>query len=301
MKLLKDWLKAINLLFVLFAVTVQAQEFNAVVQINAQNVAQPDQQIFRTLETSLTEFINNTKWTSQEFKQQEKLNFSLVFVVTDYQNDLFRGNIQIALSRPVYNAAYTTPTFNFKDPNVAFQYVEFDPLFYNANQFENNLISLISFYAYTILAIDADTFKLNGGQDYHREAQRIVSLSQQSNAQGWKASDGLNSRFQLNDDMLSQTFKEYREVMYNYHRNGMDVLVDDPKRAKTVINDQVLKFKDLQSRRPNSLLQRLFFDAKSDEIVNVFSDGPTIDTRALKNALGQLAPNQSSKWRNLKM
>ncbi|MGJ8684142.1 MAG: DUF4835 family protein [Nonlabens sp.] len=301
MKLLIGLFKVVPLVAFLIVSAASAQEFDAVVQVNAQNVAQPNQTIFRTLETSMQEFINNTEWTDQDYRDEEKINCSIVFVVTDYNNDRFKGNIQISLSRPVYNSSYTTPIFNYKDTNVEFEYVEYAPFFYNANQFENNLTSLISFYMYTMLGIDGDTFELNGGQEHHIEAQRIVSLAQQSNSIGWKATDGQGTRFQLNDDMLSQTFKEYREVMYNYHRNGMDIFAEDQKKAKTFLSNEIVKLKVLNSRRPNSLIQRLFFDAKADEIVSIFTGGPAVDIRELKTALQQLAPNQSSKWRNIKV
>lgn len=301
MKLLREPFKYLSVLAVLFMSVVDAQEFNAVVQVNAQNIVQPNQTIFTTLETSMQEFINNTKWTDQEYKEEEKINCSVVMVVTEYNNDRFKGNIQLSLSRPVFNSSYSSPIFNFKDPNIEFEYLEFAPFFYNANQYENNLISLISFYMYTMLGVDGDTFALNGGQEHHIEAQRIVSLAQQSNSIGWKATDGQGTRFQLNDDMLSQTFKEYREVMYSYHKKGMDTFADDQKKAKTVISEEILKLKALNSRRPNSLIQRLFFDAKADEIMSIFSGGPPVDIRELKNTLQQLAPNQSSKWRNIKV
>jgi len=301
MKLLKELFKPLSLIIVLIAGVVNAQEFNGIVSVNAQNIAQPNQTIFATLETSLQEFINNTKWTDQKYKDEEKIDFSLVFVVTGYENDRFEGNMQIALSRPVFNSSYSTPIFNFKDEDIEFSYLEYAPLFYNANQFENNLISLISFYVYTMLGIDADTFALMGGQDFHVEAQRIVNLARQGNSVGWKASDGQGTRFQLNDDMLSQTFKEYREIMYGYHSKGMDTFADDQKKAKTFLSTEILKLEELNSRRSNSLMQRLFFDAKADEIVSIFSGGPSIDIRALKNALQKLAPNHTSKWRNIKV
>jgi hypothetical protein len=279
MKLSKGFYSFLLALFALFL--SNAQELNFTIQVNAQNVAQPDQTIFKTLETSMQEFLNNTKWSDQKFRDEEKINASLVFVVTSYDNDRFRGNFQISVSRPVFNSSYTTPIFNFKDDDIAFEYVEYAPFFYNSNRFENNLISLISFYAYTVLGIDADTFELRGGQPFHEEAQTIVNLAQGSlGAQGWKASDGLISRFRLNDDMLSDTYKEYRDVMYSYHLKGLD---------------------DLHNRRPNSLLQRTFFDAKADEIMSIYSSGPAVDIRELKATLQKLAPNQSSKWRNIKV
>jgi len=282
--------------------TIHAQEMNFTIQVNAENVAQPDQTIFKTLEISLQEFLNNTKWTDQKFKDEEKINASLVFVVTSYDNDRFRGNFQISASRTVFNSSYSSPIFNFRDNDIAFEYVEYAPFFYNGNQFENNLISLVTFYTYTILGIDADTFELRGGQTFHEEAQNIVNLAQGSiGAEGWKASDGLISRFRLNDDMLSETFKEYREVMYSYHIKGLDTFSNDPKAGKIILKKFIQQLDQLNSRRPNSLLQRSFFDAKSDEIMSIYSSGPAVDIRDLKNTLQRLAPNQSSKWRNIKV
>jgi hypothetical protein len=300
MKLSKGFYSFLLALFALFL--SNAQELNFTIQVNAQNVAQPDQTIFKTLETSMQEFLNNTKWTDQKFRDEEKINASLVFVVTSYDNDRFRGNFQISASRPVFNSSYTTPIFNFKDDDIAFEYVEYAPFFYNSNRFENNLISLISFYAYTVLGIDADTFELRGGQPFHEEAQTIVNLAQGSlGAQGWKASDGLISRFRLNDDMLSDTYKEYRDVMYSYHLKGLDTFSKDSKAGKIILKNYLQEFDDLHNRRPNSLLQRTFFDAKADEIMSIYSSGPAVDIRELKATLQKLAPNQSSKWRNIKV
>lgn len=285
----------------LFSTKVAAQELNVTVQVNAQNVAQPDQTIFKTLQTSMQEFYNDTKWTDQKFKDEEKINCSIVFVVTEYNNDRFRGNFQVSVSRPVYNSSYVSPVFNYKDQDIVFEYVEYAPLFYNDNQFESNLISLLSYYAYTFLALDADTFELRGGQRFHEEAQNIVNLAQgNSNAPGWSPSDGLISRYRLNDDLLSDIYKEYREVLYQYHRKGMDTFAGDEKYAKSAIKKYILRLNELQARRPNSLLQRVFFDAKADEISSIFSSGPAIDVKELKESLQQLAPNQSSKWRSIK-
>lgn len=271
-------------------------------QVNAQNVAQPDQSIFKTLESSIQEFYNNTKWTDQKFKNEEKINCSVVFIITKYDNDRFEGNLQVSVSRPVFNSAYVTPVFNYKDQDIVFDYVEFAPLFYNDNQFETNLISILSYYAYTFLGLDADTYSLRGGQKFHEEAQNIVNLAQgNSGAGGWNPSDGLISRYRLNDDILSDTYKEFREVLYQYHRKGMDTFAGDQKFAKSAVKKYILRLNDLQARRPNSLLQRVFFDAKADEISSIFSGGPTIDIKELKESLIKLSPNQSTKWRSIKV
>jgi hypothetical protein len=303
MKLSNGLFKLVIVALLSFAIPATAQEFNMTVQVNAQNVTQPDLPIFEVLETSLQEFFNNTKWTDREYNDEERINGSLIFVVNEYDSNRFQGNFQLSLSRPVFNSSYSTTTFNYKDNDIAFEYVEFSPLFYNANQFESNLTSLISFYAYTMLGIDADTFELQGGQEYHEEAQRIVTLAQTSRNIGWNPNDGngRTSRFRLNVDLLSDTFKEYREVMYNYHINGLDKFALNPKQVKQDLQTYITSFEDMKSRRPNSLLQRTFFDAKADEIVNIYTGGPTVNVSDFKQSLQDLAPNQSSKWRRIKV
>lgn len=296
-KILRNILAVATLLISLQ--TVVAQEFNVQVSVNANNVAQPNQPIFKTLQNSIQEFYNNTQWTSQKYEESEKISCSIVFVVTEYDNDRFRGNFQISMSRPVFNSSYTSPTFNYKDDQIAFEYIEYAPLFYNSNQYENNLLSLLSFYAYTMLGIDGDTFALKGGQKHFEEAQRIVNLAQGSQIEGWRPSDGLISRYRLNDDILSDTYKEYREVLYGYHIKGMDQFADNQTDAKNEIKKQLTKFDALNSRRPNSLLQRVFFDAKAPEIASIFGAGPFMDLRDLKVLLQKLAPNQSATWRTI--
>ncbi len=296
-------LKGLSSLFLLLSFLYgHGQELNATVQVNAQGVAQPDLSIFKTLETSMQEFLNNTKWTDNEYEDEEKITMSLVFVVNVYDNDRFEGNFQVSASRPVFNSTYSTPIFNYKDNDVRFEYVEYAPFFYNKNQYENNLLSLVSFYALTVIGIDADTFEFKGGESYHREAQQIVNLSQSdTSVRGWRPNDGLISRYRLNDDLLSDTYVEYRKVMYEYHLLGMDKFAEDPKKTKEKLKTIIVQFEELNKRRPNSLLQRTFFDAKADEISRIYSDGPAVNIRDLKTLLQKLAPNQSSKWRTIRV
>ncbi|AZQ44018.1 type IX secretion system protein PorD [Nonlabens ponticola] len=302
MKLLNRSFKLAILLLFIGAFST-AQEFNMTVQVNAQNVAQPDASVFGTLERSIQEFINNTKWTDKEYKDHERIDASMIFVVSNFENNIFEGNFQLSLSRPVFNSTYATNTFNFKDNDIRFQYVENEPLFYNNAQFESNLISLLSFYAYTMLGIDADTFALRGGEEFHEEAQQVVNLAQSSRNVGWNPNDGNGrvSRYRLNNDMLSETYAAYRQVMFDYHLNGLDKFALNPKEVKENLQSYIGQFEELSQRRPNNLLQRTFFDAKADEIANIYSGGPAVNIRDFKALLQKLAPNQSSKWRNIKV
>lgn len=291
----------IIVLLLLISFTARSQELNCNVIVNAQFTGNENFQIFRTLQTQLREFVNSTKWTEKEYGPQERIECGIFINVTEYDNsDLFKASIQVQSSRPVYGSTYSTPIYNVNDKDFTFRYVEFQNLLYNQNQFESNLISVIAFHIYMVLGLDADSFAPNGGDDYLKQAQTIVNYSQQENAKGWKLEDGLQTRFALIDNIMSPTFKEYRSVMYDYHRNGLDLMSEDPKRGKEAVANAIQEFNAMNRRRPNSFLLRTFFDAKGDEIEQIFSDGPSVPITELVATLNRVAPMYSSKWRSIK-
>ena len=293
--------KILFVFLLFFGLTVQAQELNCNVIVNAQFTGNENFQIFKTLQTQLREFVNSTKWTNKEFGPQERIECGIFINITEYDNsDSFNASIQVQSSRPVYGSTYSTPIYNVNDKDFSFRYVEFQNLLYNENQFQSNLVSVIAFHIYMILGLDADSFAPNGGDDYFKQAQTIVNYSQQENAKGWKLEDGLQTRFALIDNLLSPTFKEYRSVMYDYHRNGLDIMSEDPKKGKAAIADAIGEFEPMNRRRPNSFLLRTFFDAKGDEIEQIFSDGPNVEITDLITTLNRVAPMHSSKWRSIK-
>ncbi|GGD37268.1 type IX secretion system protein PorD [Muriicola marianensis] len=283
------------------SLSVWAQELNCVVTVNSDQVGQTNQQIFRTLERSLNDFVNRNKWTNRVYKENERVNARMFITVTNFESNRFEANIQIQSSRPVFNTTYETPVFNYKDNQFNFQYIEFQPLIYNPNVFDSNLVAVISYYVYIILGLDADTYALEGGTEYFKEAQRIVTQAQGSNFAGWNQSATDNrTRFVLIDNLLSNTFREYRIAMYNYHRKGLDILGDNNSTGKQVISGSMRLFETLIQRRPNAFLIQTFFDAKAEEILNIFSDGPKVDVVALKNTLNKVAPFYSSTWNDIK-
>jgi hypothetical protein len=282
----------------LMAQCAMAQELNCTITVNSDQVSQTNQQIFRTLERSLNDFVNKTKWTNRVYKENERVNAQMFITVTEYESDRFEANLQIQSSRPVFNASYETPIFNYKDNDFNFQYIEFQPLVYNENVFESNLVAVMAYYAYMILGLDADTFALEGGTDMYRKAQGIVTQAQGSNFAGWSQSTD-RSRFELVDNLLSNTYKEYRVAMYNYHRKGLDIMADNNSTGKQVISGTMNLFETMIKRRPNAFLVQTFFDAKSEEIQNVFSDGPKVDIVKLKETLNRIAPLYSSTWNEI--
>lgn len=288
------------LLVGLFALQlVGAQELDCTVTVNSDQVGQTNQQIFKTLERSLNDFVNKTKWTNRVYNENERVSARMFITVTRYESDQFEANIQIQSNRPVFNTSYESPVFNYKDNAFNFRYQEFEPLVYNPNSFDSNLVGVISYYVYIILGLDADTFSLEGGDEYFRKAQNIVTQAQGTNFSGWGQETGERTRFELVDNLLSNSFREYRIAMYNYHRKGLDILADNNSTGKQVIAGSLRLFETLIKRRPNAFLIQTFFDAKAEEIQNIFSDGPKVDIVKLKETLNKVAPFYSSTWNEI--
>ena len=276
------------------------QELNAQFVVNADLVNQTNQQIFETLERSLNEFINSQSWSNQDFFPQEKITCSFVLNLSSYNASKFEGTLQIQSQRTIFDSNYDSPLLNFLDKDISFTYQEFQPLFFSPASFESNLVSLMSFYVYIIMGINADSLRFKGGDSYFEQAQRIVNLSQQSGALGWKQNDSNRNRFWLSDTMRSNTFREYREALYTYHRKGLDLMTENPLEAKKNIIKALLPLENLYDRRPNAMLLQMFFDAKADEIVNLFSDGPEVDFDRASKMLKKIAPFYQPQWKQIK-
>ena len=280
-----------------YLLPIQAQELNCVVTVNSDQVSQTNQQVFTTLERSLTEFINKTRWTNQVYRENERVNCRIFITVSNFESSRFQATIQLQSSRPVFNTSYETPVFNYKDDQFNFEYIEFQPLVFNENVFNSNLVGVLSYYVYIMLGLDADTFQLEGGTEYYKKAQGIVTQAQGSSFAGWGQTTSDNrTRFQLVDNLLSNTFREYRIALYNYHRKGLDIMADNNSTGKQIIAGSLRLFETLIQRRPNAFLIQTFFDAKAEEIQNLFSDGPKVDIVQLKETLNRVAPFYASTW-----
>lgn len=277
-----------------------AQEINFQLTVNSDLVNQTNQQIFRTLEQSINEFMNSRAWTNQERLNEEKLDCSMVLNLTGYNDTQFEGTLQVQIQRPVFNTNFKTPILNYLDKDISFTYQEYQPLFYNTSTYESNLISLLSFYAFISLGIEADTFEERGGSVFYGVAQQILNLTNQNQKKGWNQADGNRNRYWLIDNLSSNTFREYRTAMYGYHRLGLDIMIEDPLMAKQNIMSSIESLNRLFSRRPNAFLNQIFFDSKSDEIVDIFSDGPEVDFQKTLNLLNKIAPFFGPKWKRIK-
>jgi hypothetical protein len=276
-----------------------SQELNCTVTVNTDKLSNANQQVFKTLQTSLNEFVNQTNWTGQVFKQNEKINCSMYIIISSNNSDQFVATIQVQSSRVIFNSTYASPVLNFNDKDFSFRYTEFENLIFNPAEFESNLVSVISFYSYLILGMDADTFMPMAGDSYFDTAQNIANVAQQSGNKGWSQSDGNQSRYYLINDLVSPTFSEVRQSAFQYH-SGLDMMSNDLKAAKEKIKLSLINLGKLNAIKPNAFLTRVFFDAKSDEIASIFSGGPSISITDLVDVLNKTSPLNSSKWAMIK-
>lgn len=291
--------KAFIFIALLFSNLAFCQELNCTVTVNTERLPNSNQQVFKTLQTSLNEFVNKTQWTGKTFKQNEKINCSMYIILNSYESDKYTATIQVQSSRLVYNSSYSTPIFNYNDKDFSFNYTEYQQLIFNPAVFESNLISVISFFSHIIIGMDADTFVPFGGNSYYATAQDILSVAQQSGNKGWNLSDGNASRYFLINDLLAPVYSDFRESLAEYHI-GLDLMTKDLKEAKTKIKSALLKLGTLNAAKRNAFLIRVFFDAKSDEVTSIFSGGPNIPIADLVESLNKTSPLNSTKWATIK-
>lgn len=282
------------------ATNATAQQLNCQVTVNYEKISNQNVNAFKALERALNEFVNNTDWTGTAYPQGQRIQASMFIMLDAFDSDNYTATIQVQSSRPVYNSTYASPVFNFNDKDFNFRYVENENMFFNPNSFDSNLVSVIAFYCYMIIGMDADTFSPQGGTQWLEVAREVANVAQQGGFKGWSQTDGNQNRFFLINDMLSSTFAPFRQALYEYHFGGLDEMARDAKVAKENIVKSVETLAKLHAVRPNAFLTRVFFDAKSDEIVSVFSGGPQVSITGLVDNLGRLSPLNNSKWSSIK-
>ena len=293
------------LLFVLilFINITYTQEIDSKVIVNSDQINQTNKAIFLNLEKSITTFINSKSWSDNNYLIHEKIDLNILITVLSYSNNKFKANFEFQSLRPVLNSTYQTPLFNFVDKNVEFEYEEFETLFFVENKFQSDLVSLLSYYINIIYGIDSDSFINNSGNIFYSKAQEILNLANQSDfSNTWQSgnSGGRINKFWLVENLTSSNSKEFRDLLYNYHVNGLDLMHKDKLLSKKNISSSIISLERMNRRIPNSILLKIFFETKSDEIKDIFSSGPDLDTVNLYNQLNRMAPFFSNKWNNLR-
>jgi len=285
----------------LFIVTIgpaYSQELNCQVTVNSTQIqGTTEKQVFDQVQKAVFEFMNNTKWTKDNYTTNERIDCSILINITSkLSTEDYKATIQIQSRRPTYKSSYNSPLVNYMDENFVFKYGQFQQLEFNINNYSNNLTSVLAFYAYIIIANDYDTFTNLGGTEYFQKAQLIVSNAQSSGEVGWKSFESNKNRYWIVENALQPVFQPLRECMYQYHRLGLDIMNDKPDDGrKAILNSTDLLVK-VYKDRPASFILELFFNAKADELVNIFSKGfPDEKTKAVEN-LSKVNPTNASKY-----
>lgn len=294
----------ITFAFCLFAFAVSSQELNCNVQVIVQiqkdspmQESSADKKIMQTLQQAIFEFMNNRKWTNEVFQQNERIESSIVItVLKKFAADEFQGTIQVQARRPVFKSSYNSLILNILDKNLSFKYIEYQPLEFSDNTFLTNLTSILSYYAYVIIGTDYDSFSMEGGSPYFQKAQNIVSNAQTSNEKGWKSFEDNQNRYWIVENILNLTFKPLRECMYKYHRLGYDVMAEDLNTGRAAVLQSLQLLKKVHEIKPSSYSMQLFFLAKSDEIVNLFSRAEPAEKTAVMELVNNIDPANNTKY-----
>jgi hypothetical protein len=259
-----------------------------------------EKRIFETLQKDIREFMNTTRWTSDVFALEERIECSILITVGErISNDKFKATMQIQSSRPTFKTSYNTVMLNVNDQDFTFQYVESQPLQFQENQHVGNLTSVLAFYAYMIIGTDYDSFSLKGGEPYFQKALQIVNNAQNEPERGWKAFEGSRNRYWLIENMLNARYEDFRGVMYKYHREGLDVMQSDINTGRLAITECLKPLKTIRMDQPNSYLMTVFFTAKVDEMINIFKEAfPDVKTKAA-NDLMQMDPANANKYQTI--
>jgi hypothetical protein len=276
--------------------SLKAQELNCSVQVTHQQIQGTNIQIFQSLQTSISEFMNNRKWTDNIFSNSERIEMQILINISDYNGiDKFTGTLTIQSTRPVFGTNYKTTLLNYKEKDNLFQfnYVEQQNLDFNENSFSSNLTSVLAFYAYITIGLDYDSFGLNSGTPYYQKAQNIVTNAQGSQEAGWKAfeSNDESNRYYLVDNLMNKSNSPIRTFIYRYHRLGLDRMSDKTEIARNEITDSFTDLQKVYREKPNSLLLKIVMTAKTSEFVNIYQSAPDIEKKKVYNLLKEIDPS----------
>jgi len=277
-----------------------SQEFICQVQVSSPQVQGTDRRVFQTLQTALYEFVNDTKWTNYDFKVQEKIECTIGINISErISSDEFKGTLNIQLRRPIYKTSYNSVILNYFDKNFQFKYLEYESLEFNENTFTSNLTSVIAYYIYIFLGMDFDSYALNGGSQFFEKAQSVVNSAQSSPMQGWKAFESLKNRYWMVENLLNSSYSSLREANYNYHRKGLDLMSDNIELGRSGVYESLELLRKVNREKPGLFMTQVFLEAKSDELVNIFSQASPTDKQKAVNILKEIDPSNSGKYQKI--
>ena len=277
----------------------QAQELNCNININSEQVEGSNKSVFVTLKKSISEFVNNRKWTELTYANTERIECTMNIIVKKMDIDVFTAEIQVQSRRPVYNSSYYSTLFNFKDNNFTFKYKEFDQLEMNENTITSNLTAVLAYYAYIIIGYDMDSYSRLGGTAYFLAAENIVNSAQGADLTGWKAFESPKNRYALVNNLTDEAFKKFRSFVYDYHRLGLDEMTSNSANARGKIAEGLPLIREANRARPSAIIISTFMDAKSDELVNIFSKGNQKEKTDAVEILSDVNPTQTSRYEKI--
>ncbi|MCK5538395.1 MAG: DUF4835 family protein [Bacteroidales bacterium] len=298
--------KAILIFLILSTLSTKliSQELNCQVQVVHQKVTGASDELFRTMQHDIYEFLNNTHWTKHVYAPNERIECSiLINVIKQPASDRFIATLQVTSRRPVYNTSYNSSMLNYKEKenNFYFNYSEGTSLEYNPNVY-NSLTTTLAFYANIILGLDYDSFGMLGGTEYFQAALKLANLGQGSNERGWLPYEDQkeNNRFWLAEAFSNDAYSNVRKVNYLYHRLGLDQMTENISTSRRLISDNLQTIKKTYTKKPNALVFKLFFIAKSDELVNIFKDAQTAERMLAYNTLVEMDVANLTKYEVIK-
>lgn len=281
---------------------VTAQELNCTFEIDSKKVKNANKDIFTTLQEAVNEYLNTTVWTDAQFAPNEKIQCKMFLSVAEYDESTgkMKGDLQVQSTRPVYNSSYTTTLINFRDTRVEFVYDNNEQLVYNEQEMQNNLTAILNFYALLVIAIDFDSFALNGGDPYYEKVANIVRMAQSSGESGWKAFEDSKNRSSVLSAYTDKQTSAIREVFYNYHRLGLDQMVTSVDKGRQVITQSLETLKSIYDVAPMSVCLSMFKDAKMDELVNIYSKANSTEKEKVYELLYPLYPTETDRLNRIK-
>lgn len=300
--------KIITSLILLFTVTsLQAQELNAKVTVLANRVAtNVNRNTFMTLQTALSNFLNNRKWSSEPYAANEKIdcNFLLNLEQTSETN-VYTASLTVQAARPAYNSAYLSPIINYKDDNIIFKYVEFQVLEFNENRVGgsdaliSNLTAVLAYYAHLVLAFDGASFAPHGGDAHFQKALNIVNNAPDGRGiSGWKPFDGIRNRYWLVENMTNSRYNIMHDVYYGYYRKSLDKMYEDENAARTEMLNVINLMNTFNIENPNTMINQFFFQGKSTELIKMFSKAKPQDKVQAREILSRIDLTNSSAYKD---
>lgn len=296
-QILKFTLALLSIMGCFFSST--AQDVKAYVRINSDQIEGTNKEIYNELSNDLTEFINGRRWTDATFSDEERIECNFVITLEKAAGENYAGQLQVQASRPVYNSGYTTTLFNFLDKNLQFTYSQYQKFEFNENTYENNLLSTIAFYVNIIVGLNFDSFGRYGGSRYFEKAELIVSLAQGSDDSGWKAFDSDRNRYALVSNYQDERLKKLRDIMYEYHRFGLDEMVNSTEKGRTNIYNNLPYLREMNRAVPYSIALQLFVESKMNEMLDMFKPATAKEKKDVYDILQSILPTQTNKFQEL--